>query len=675
LEPLLAFFAAFRPFAEVSRLTVVSKTWRRVSLNALKTAKKLILSGFAESVTDGVVRLALSRVASANLRLVDLSGCHNISAGGMEEILQYVADTCLCLKLVIVTACSNDAVLRAVAMRARAVFGVHSAQDLYTHLKLLKVHTEEVEEEQDEDEQADWKRYPFSYLGRLLHFYSVERGGEEAHEIPAWVLAPASGASTPLLLFSELAARKNALFQAAAHGTGSDVVMLLSLSFAVDDEDESDEGESDEDDIRTYDVNEEDSQGNSPLLLACRSGNFEIAEILVGAGANVSTANERGDTPLLVAVGAGRFEMFELLLEAKAHVNVINGGGASALHLAIASGSARSFEMFETLLKAGANVNVVRRDGASALQLAIVSENARSFEMFETLLKAGADVNVVRRDGASALQLAIVSGKGRSFEMFEALLRIRKGKRKANVNVINSDGASALHLAIVSDNARSFEMFEKLLKTGADVNVVRRDGASVLALAIVSGNARILNCRMMPKMIEYDESAEISYVRCLSLAFLEPNHIFRWLKDGRSARELLGVLCALMASAATERPIQDRLSHVRAFISCHVDLLQDPTPLAPLTVTDVVKQLLLQESDSVFDNTDPQWPASIERGVVWVNKPPSQHACRWTIQADRAVSSVAYSADGSRLARSEERDLVVCDAVSGFEVHRLKGHR
>jgi hypothetical protein len=26
----------------------------------------------------------------------------------------------------------------------------------------------------------------------------------------------------------------------------------------------------------------------------------------------------------------------------------------------------------------------------------------------------------------------------------------------------------------------------------------------------------------MPKMIEYAEGAEISYVRCLSLAFLEP---------------------------------------------------------------------------------------------------------------------------------------------------------
>ena len=240
-----------------------------------------------------------------------------------------------------------------------------------------------------------------------------------------------------------------------------------------------------------------------------------------------------------------------------------------------------------------------------------------------------------------------------------------------NINYKDDMGETILTTACRVGN---FEVFDALVKAGADVNVVRRDGTSALQLAIVSGNARILTC--MPKMIDYDESAEISYVRCLSLAFLAPNHIFRWLKDGRSARELLGVVCALMASAATERPMQDRLSHVRAFINCHIDLLQDQKPLAPLTVTDVVKQLVLQESDSVFDsNTDPQWSASVERGVVWVNKPPVQHACRWTMQAGGPVNSVSYSAEGSRLARAEGNDVVVCDAVSGFEVHRLKGHR
>ena len=46
--------------------------------------------------------------------------------------------------------------------------------------------------------------------------------------------------------FEGLTARTNALFQAVRHGIGPDMTMLLSLSFAVGDEDESDNFESDE---------------------------------------------------------------------------------------------------------------------------------------------------------------------------------------------------------------------------------------------------------------------------------------------------------------------------------------------------------------------------------------------------------------------------------------------
>ena len=158
-----------------------------------------------------------------------------------------------------VTSCSNEDVLRTGTIPARAVCGVHSALDLYTHLKSLEVHAEEVEEEQDEKEQEDWNHHPFSYLCRLLY------------------------AISPLLLSDPaLTPRKSALFQAAAYGTVPEVTMLVSLSFDVGDK-ESDKNESDEGDIRTYDVNDEDSEGNAPLLLTCRSGNLDIPEILVCA--------------------------------------------------------------------------------------------------------------------------------------------------------------------------------------------------------------------------------------------------------------------------------------------------------------------------------------------------------------------------------------------------------
>ena len=97
----------------------------------------------------------------------------------------------------------------------------------------------------------------------------------------------------------------------------------------------------------------------------------------------------------------------------------------------------------------------------------------------------------------------------------------------------------------------------------------------------------------MPKMIEYTESAEISYVCFLTLAFLKPNNIFRWLKDGRSPRELLNLVCVFMVSVVTERVMQDRLIHVWDFINYHIHLLQNQIPLQTLTVANIVKQLSL----------------------------------------------------------------------------------
>jgi hypothetical protein len=76
LEPLLTFFVAARPFAEVSLLTVVSKTWRegsgqyRASVQSWSrrpggrvpdnTVHQFNLTGFPESVTDDS-KLCVSR--------------------------------------------------------------------------------------------------------------------------------------------------------------------------------------------------------------------------------------------------------------------------------------------------------------------------------------------------------------------------------------------------------------------------------------------------------------------------------------------------------------------------------------------------------------------------------------------------------------------------------------
>jgi hypothetical protein len=228
------------------------------------------------------------------------------------------------------------------------------------------------------------------------------------------------------------------------------------------------------------------------------------------------------------------------------------------------------------------------------------------------------------------------------------------------------------------------DLAEAALSVGftGDVTLVRCDGATTLALAILLRNRLADKSNLLAilagksKIFDRMLTTEINddYLRQLSLAFFKTSNILRWLTDGWSPRGLIGVIGALLSSGATlsDEVDQVRLSDVRAFFNRHSDLLQDVSPLLPLTVADVVEQLASQESD-VFATKS---RVLFKRWVDWINKPQRQHLCRWTMHAggEVEVKSLAYFADGSRLARAERDDVVVCDAVSGIEVHRM-GHR
>jgi hypothetical protein len=341
--------------------------------------------------------------------------------------------------------------------------------------------------------------------------------------------------------------------------------MLLSLSFAVGDEEESDEddNESDEDDTRTFDVNEKDSEGNSPLLLACRSENLEIAEMLVVAGAGVSAANEQGDTPLLAAVGAGKLALAEMLVSKGADVNAKGSEGNSPLLLACRSGN---------------------------------------FEMAEMLVCAGAGVSAANKRGDTPLLAAVGAGK----------------------------------LALA----------EMLVSKGANVEAVRMDGAGLLSLAIVSQQPEMLKFALIcsPKTLEHHDAMSASE---LAAAFMDPARIEAWLRNGASPLGLAGQVGALMASCALESSTKNRLEDVRAFLFHNLDMLEE--------------------------YADRDKAAGESPFITLINK-REKHLCRSIHRAQSQVAAVCYSPDGSKLARAEGSEVVVCDACTGFVQQTLSGH-
>ena len=77
-----------------------------------------------------------------------------------------------------------------------------------------------------------------------------------------------------------------------------------------------------------------DENGNTPLHLACESGNVYIVEFLIASGANITTVNSRGEIPLHVASQQKSVEIVQLLLDNGDHTMIeqMDNSGYTSLH-------------------------------------------------------------------------------------------------------------------------------------------------------------------------------------------------------------------------------------------------------------------------------------------------------------------------------------------------------
>jgi ankyrin repeat protein len=182
--------------------------------------------------------------------------------------------------------------------------------------------------------------------------------------------------------------------------------------------------------------------GETPLMVAARSGKAAAVELLLARGANPDARGTRGQTALMWAVAQGHVDVVKLLVAGKADIHakseswsqmmavpphglpeynrMIPHGADTALMFAARSGELLSAKV---LVEAGANVNDEDAWGVSATTLATFSGFG---ELARYLLEKGADPNADKA-GFTALHSAIM----RRDEQTAALL-LAKG---ANPNV------------------------------------------------------------------------------------------------------------------------------------------------------------------------------------------------------------------------------------------------
>lgn len=239
--------------------------------------------------------------------------------------------------------------------------------------------------------------------------------------------------------------------------------------------------------LREADVNHITADGNTPLGLAVKSGNVELAEMLLWVGADPEPEKlPRDQQPRELARRSGKAEMTDLL-EAYSRPDAIVLGSENTglpafvrnpLHEAARKGD---MPMLSRLLEGGVGVNVRDEKGRTALHEAISAGRA---QVVFYLLMMGADANALDNQNRSPLG-STMGWLGGGLDGNRRFL-FAKG---ANPQALRSDGNTELTWAVVRDNEHGVQW---LLWMGVDPQQ-RTEKGTPFEVAVQEGNQRIID--------------------------------------------------------------------------------------------------------------------------------------------------------------------------------------
>lgn len=165
-------------------------------------------------------------------------------------------------------------------------------------------------------------------------------------------------------------------------------------------------------------VNTQDKNKRSLLLLATIDKQVEMATLLTEKGADVNLQDDIHDSPFLYAGATGQTQLVKLFLAHGARFDIFNRYNGTALIPACERGHVETVKALVDTQ--GFPVNHVNRLGWTALMEAIVlGDGSKKYQEIVQLLKdGGADLAIPDHDGITPLQHA----RSRGFEEIVKIL-------------------------------------------------------------------------------------------------------------------------------------------------------------------------------------------------------------------------------------------------------------
>ncbi|XP_068231063.1 ankyrin repeat and protein kinase domain-containing protein 1-like [Palaemon carinicauda] len=229
---------------------------------------------------------------------------------------------------------------------------------------------------------------------------------------------------------------------------------------------------------RGVSINQGDSDGVTPLHIACSHTYPDLAALLLRARANVNARTNQGHTPLHLAAMRGNSDLVELLLSYRANVDVVDTDGCTVIHHAAASNNP---DVVKILLGASADPSIIDSRGNSPLHYAAIGTGITP-DVVRIITEANTSaVGLANRNMETPLHIVIRSVRHDAERVLEAML---ESATKTALNSKGPLGHTPLHLAVLEHR---ISLLRLLLTAGADIETEDDLGHTPLVSAARDG--------------------------------------------------------------------------------------------------------------------------------------------------------------------------------------------
>jgi len=227
--------------------------------------------------------------------------------------------------------------------------------------------------------------------------------------------------------------------------------------------------------LERADVDARAVDGTTALHWAVRGDHRDIAELLLGAGADASAVDRYGVTPLYLAAENGNASLIRRLLDAGADPNAVDPGGETALMTAARTGVP---EALHTLLERGAQVDARDPEFAQTALMIAVRENHPT--AVRLLVEAGAAVDAQTRIGSTPAFRPPCKGTGCGSEG----VGINRGGLPDRGRRAEASGGMTPLLYAARDGRP--DEARALVDAGADIELAEANGIRPLLMAVLN---------------------------------------------------------------------------------------------------------------------------------------------------------------------------------------------